>query len=540
MRRVKRWLAIGLATCLAVPALAQTALTPDNSRVTNTIGASGEGENNNGRGNANFQDGVWEVNGGGDDLWSTACGMTFVHTALEGDGNITARILEQRGGHGDGWERAGVLIREDDTGPAMYAGIFFADEDSAVPRGRHLHSHWRFEREGPTVWGGDTGPYSQDGRYPSDGNIGLRYFPLYMRVQRQGNVFTTFRSDDGRLWEQCTRPQAIEGFPSTARAGIFASSHGGEQFARARFDNVSISREVLLPGPPFAQAIAADGAVLVTWTAAPGADGHNVYRRIDGETEFKKLTPEPTKQNFFADTVPNGQTARYIVTGVVGGRETAGSLQQPATPSPPIQIGNANFFSQEIDTKWIGSTRVVDGNLVITAGGAGIGNRWGGQGDAFRFVAAQIEGNATLTAQIAAAPRSTQDRNIGADGQGNGGVGLMVREGLAPSARFGMIRATFANGVQFRGRSEANVGADIQEDGTPNEELRYPLYLRIQRAGDVIRGFESADGRTFTQVGEDLTLSGLRAPVYIGFAVTNSFEGFTATATIPMTSIRLE
>jgi hypothetical protein len=276
MRTLRQLLTVSLVALVALPAMAQTTpLTDANSKVTNTIGASGEGENNNGKGNASFTAGVWEVNGGGDDLWSTACGMTFVHTALEGDGNITARILDERGGSGDGWARSGVLIREDDTGPAMYAGVFFANDDSTMTRGRQLHSHWRFEREGPTVWGGDTGPSTQDGRNPTDGAIGLRYFPLWMRVQRQGNVFITLRSDDGKIWEQCTRAQEIPGFPATARAGIFSSSHGGTVFETAHFDNVTIGKQVLRPGPYGAYAQSADGQVLLTWTGAQGADAYN-------------------------------------------------------------------------------------------------------------------------------------------------------------------------------------------------------------------------------------------------------------------------
>src|SRR5712691_12891779 len=116
MRRTIRWLAIGAAAGLTLPAMAQTVLTDKNTKTTNVIGAGGAGTGNNGNGNAKFDSakGVWEVNGGGDDIWSTADGMTFVSTDLAGDGNITARILDEKGGSGDGWARDGVMIRESD------------------------------------------------------------------------------------------------------------------------------------------------------------------------------------------------------------------------------------------------------------------------------------------------------------------------------------------------------------------------------------------------------------------------------------------
>src|SRR5205807_3800186 len=281
------------------------------------------------------------------------------------------------------------------------------------------------------VWGPSTGPYATDGgRYPGDGNIGLRYFPLWMRIQRQGNMIAEFRSDDGKLWEQANQPQELV-LPATARAGIFSSSHGGTDFETAHFDNVTVGKDLIKPGPPTAQAVAGDGTVMLSWTGAPSATSYNVYRRPDPEkgaaaTAYEKITATPTKNNIFMDTgLTNGTTVRYLVTGLVGTEETAASLQQPATPNPAMVIGKGQFFSQEIDTKQVGTTQMTsDGQLVITAGGSGVANRWGND-DAIRFVAAQIDGDFTLTAQIPKKPTSNQDRNADEGGHTNGGVGLM-------------------------------------------------------------------------------------------------------------------
>jgi hypothetical protein len=544
MRTTRLWLAVGLAVLLVRPSLAATALTGDNTKVTNTIGGQGVDTANNGRGNASFDasSGVWEVNGGGEGLWTSAEGITLVTTALEGNGNITARLLDEKGGSGDGWMRSGVMIRESDAENAVVAGIFTANEDSTTPRGRHIHGHYRYETDGAHVWGGETGPWAPEGvRPPTDGGIGLRYFPLYLRMQRQGNVITGLRSDDGQLWEMVTQPQEMD-IPAAARAGIFVSSNGGETFGTTHFDNVSVGPEVLRPGPILAQATAGDGQVLITWRAAPNADAYNVYRRLDGETSYTKLTAEPVKETSYTDTTAvNGRSARYLVTGMVGTEETAASIHVVANPSPAITIGSGQFFTQSVDTKSPGSTQVTaDGELIITASGAGIAHGdWGGGFDAFRFLAARLEGNITLTAQIKGKVTSNQDRNEGHGDHQNGGIGLMVRESLAPDARFGMVRVTLGNGVQLRGRTEATQPLEIAEDGTDNDTTTYPLYLRIQRQGNVIRGFQSADGQTFTQVGDDITLSGLPGPVYVGFAVSNGFEGFNLTAKVAVSSITL-
>ena len=145
-----------------------------------------------------------------------------------------------------------------------------------------------------------------------------------------------------------------------------------------------------------------------------------------------------------------------------------------------------------------------------------------------------------MTIKVTGKPASNQDRAVD-DGRHIGsGVGLMVREGLAPTARFGLINATLGTGVHFQGRSQAAMTPDVSGDGTDDAGTTYPLYLRIQRAGDVVRGSQSADGKTFTQVGDDLTLTGLKAPVYVGIAVSNGYEGFNMTADIDSKSITLQ
>src|SRR5262249_18668127 len=205
---------VGLAACAALPALAASLPVDDkNGKITNVLGESGAGSDNNGNGNAKFDGatGTWEVNGGGQGIWNTADGMTFVSTDLQGDGNITARILDEKGGSGDGWMRSGVMIRETDSGDAAYTGVFPANEDSATPRGRHIHAHFRYHTGDGMSWGGDTGAWGPEGdRTPTDGGIGLRYFPLYLRAQRHGNMVMTFRSDDGKLLEQTTKEQELD------------------------------------------------------------------------------------------------------------------------------------------------------------------------------------------------------------------------------------------------------------------------------------------------------------------------------------------
>ena len=146
----------------------------------------------------------------------------------------------------------------------------------------------------------------------------------------------------------------------------------------------------------------------------------------------------------------------------------------------------------------------------------------------------------SCVARLVEKPASNQERTWWAESHQAHGVGLMIRESLAPGARFGMVMATLGRGLVFRGRAETDGEATIQDTGSGDENTQYPLYLRIRRAGESILGSVSADGKTFLPVGGSLVLRGLKGPVYVGFAVANGFEGFTTTGQFDLKSITLE
>ncbi len=70
-------------------------------------------------GSAVYSDGVFSVAGGGADLSDPANGSQFVYRPLNGDGEITARVLSVDNTHPDA--KAAVMIREDLTNSSLYA-----------------------------------------------------------------------------------------------------------------------------------------------------------------------------------------------------------------------------------------------------------------------------------------------------------------------------------------------------------------------------------------------------------------------------------
>jgi regulation of enolase protein 1 (concanavalin A-like superfamily) len=153
----------------------------------------------------------------------------------------------------------------------------------------------------------------------------------------------------------------------------------------------------------------------------------------------------------------------------------------------------------------------------ISAGGADI---WG-SADQFRFVYKQLNGNGSITMKV--------------DSIGNTDVwakaGPMIRENLEPGARNAYFAVTPGNGVSFQWRLLSNGVSDNSQTAG----LVAPYWVRITRTGNVFKAERSADGKTWTQQGNDTTVL-MATSVYIGMAVTSHNAALTTTAQISSVS----
>jgi hypothetical protein len=130
-----------------------------------TVGAAGS---------AGYAGGTFTVRGGGD-LWGDFDGLHYARRLLTGDGSITARLTSLAGAHP--WAKAGLMIRDGDAGGAPHATVL-----GTVAQGAHLQY-----REAPgaeTLW--QPGP--------------AQTLPMWLRLDRAGDVFSGSVSDDGLAW----------------------------------------------------------------------------------------------------------------------------------------------------------------------------------------------------------------------------------------------------------------------------------------------------------------------------------------------------
>ena len=138
-----------------------------------------------------------------------------------------------------------------------------------------------------------------------------------------------------------------------------------------------------------------------------------------------------------------------------------------------------------------------------------------GNADQFRFACRQLSGNGSITARVDSLTRSDAWSK----------AGVMIRETLDPASRHAMVVMTPDNGGSFQYRT--NTGGTSASSDTAG--LKIPYWVRITRTGNSFKAERSPDGKTWTQVGSDLTLA-MSSSVFIGLVVTSHNTAAYSTA----------
>jgi regulation of enolase protein 1 (concanavalin A-like superfamily) len=185
-------------------------------------------------GSASAAGGSFIVQGAGQDIWSTSDQFRFVFHPVTGDTQITAWIGNLQAPNVA--TKAGVMIRGDLTASAANAFMLMAGSRS-----------WGFQRRlsarGMTyiTWGGAAAASG------------------WVRLVRQGNLVTAYRSANGSQW-MLVDSDAIS-MPPTVYIGLALTSHAATALATATFTSVAVggssppappARLVFLPGADYA------------------------------------------------------------------------------------------------------------------------------------------------------------------------------------------------------------------------------------------------------------------------------------------------
>jgi hypothetical protein len=206
---------------------------------------------------------------------------------------------------------------------------------------------------------------------------------------------------------------------------------------------------------------------------------------------------------------PDGRRFAYVSYERLG--PGAGAPAARALPDPwaDRDVGDASVA---------GSARAEGGVFTVT----GTLDIWG-QADGFHYVYQPLEGDVEIVARVTA----VQNTNPHAK------AGVMVRESLAADARHATMVVTPVDGTQFLRRKEA--GKPTTNTNPRRDRGRLPYWVKLVRAGDTFRAYESADGQNWSLAGTDTVPMGRRA--FVGLVASSHQRAVTNTSTLDHVSV---
>src|SRR5499427_7665249 len=212
-----------------------------------------------------------------------------------------------------------------------------------------------------------------------------------------------------------------------------------------------------------------------------------------------------------APSVSNGRA----FAGSVDGNLYAWGLPSTSPPPPPPDPNcPGGWTCQDVGAPQPAGSESVSGSAwTVTGSGTGLG----GQADQLRVVTQAVTGDGQIQAGVAGAQQAP-----GSGAQ----AGLLIRQSPDPASPFYAVVVTPQGAIVL---DRATSGSGVAVAGTQTSTA--PVFLEIQRRGDVFQAATSADGTSYTLIpGSTVTLV-LPSAVMAGVAVSSGLNGSVSTAT---------
>jgi regulation of enolase protein 1 (concanavalin A-like superfamily) len=435
--------------------------------------------------------GVYTVTGGGKDIWDSSDQFHYVAQTFSGDGQIIVRVTSQTGS--EAWTKAGIMFRE-----TLNANSSFA----AMELTQSVGTTFQYR----SVTGGACG-YNSAASNPAPNN--------WLRLVRQGNIFTGYVSSDGVTWTQvgtATIPMAV-----SINVGLAVTAHNNGLLSTATFDNLVISSPAASSGnrPPVVTTPVSQSTLRGTsgslQIVASDPDGQSLSYAASGLPAGLSINPS---SGLISGTVSNAAAATNYVTVTVsdGSLTASASFNWTVTTSPSLPLPVPLTGSDIGNPGLAGSDSYANGVYTVTGGGGDIWNT----SDHFHYLSQTFTGDGQIIVRV-----TSQDASeIWAK------AGIMFRETLNANSCCAAIVLTPGNGISFQYRSATGGGCGFTtapSNPAPNN------WLCLVRQGNVFTGYASSDGVTWTQVGSATVP--MAVVVNVGLVVTAHNEGLLSTAT---------
>ncbi len=169
-------------------------------------------------GDQTLLNGTFTVKGAGQDVWGNEDEFHFVWQPVSGDAAMSAHLLSQGNTNADA--KAGVMLRAGTDANAPYYAAFVKPDQGFVVQYRLLP-------------GLDAQLQFSTGPLPT---------PVYLKVARVGNLFTTYTSRDGVVWQAIVGSQISLTMGSTVLAGLVVTSHSSSNLSLVTFNMVKVGK----------------------------------------------------------------------------------------------------------------------------------------------------------------------------------------------------------------------------------------------------------------------------------------------------------
>jgi hypothetical protein len=250
------------------------------------------------------------VTASGSDIWDVSDNFHYVSRTWTGDGTLTARVKGLSAT--DAWAKAGLMFRESLDANARNALI-------TVTPGNGISFQSRSSTGGTTTFS----------------NIVGLAAPYWLKLQRTGDVFTPYHSEDGITWTQTAAPVTLS-LPTICYVGFAATAHNNTLLTAAQFDQISLVPPVP-PAPADLTASAGNAQVMLNWSAASGAASYTVKRATVSSGSYTTIASATPSTSYTDTGLTNRSTYYYVVSAVNAGGESVPSSEVSATPLSSYQ-----------------------------------------------------------------------------------------------------------------------------------------------------------------------------------------------------------
>jgi hypothetical protein len=164
---------------------------------------------------ADYDDGVFSIEGAGADIWGSSDQFAFVHRKAIKDNYISARIISQT--NTDLWAKTGLMFRESNAPNSAFVML-------CITPGNGVSLQWR-ETTGGTC---------------SKKDFSANPLPVYLKLSKNGSTFIVYKSLNGKQWDLLGDVTPNRKFVEPFLIGMEVASHSSNMLNLSKFDHVKV------------------------------------------------------------------------------------------------------------------------------------------------------------------------------------------------------------------------------------------------------------------------------------------------------------